>query len=537
MREFLFSVGYDRWILPTLLFLPAIGALLTWFHGIYEYRAGHVGRSYEGFARWLPFSIFLVEFVLSLGLWWAYDPSGAVFQLTSTWNWIPDWGVHMSLGIDGISLFLVMLVTFLLPIAVLSGWTSIDRAVHSYHALFLVLTTGMLGVFMARDLIMFYFFWELVLVPMYLIIGVWGGPRRLYAATKFFLYTFIGSLFMLVAILYIGFMVGDAMYAAGLTPTDRPNFLFENAMAYFRPSATEAVWLFLGFFAAFAVKVPLIPFHTWLPDAHVEAPTEGSVDLAAILLKMGTYGFIRIILPLFPGIVLHSWLGKTVIILGVVGIIYTALIALVQDDWKKLVAYSSVSHMGFAMLGIFAVTTASLQGAMMVQLAHGLSSAALFLMIGMLYERRHTRMLSDFGGLARVMPLFAGFLMIATLSSIGVPGTFGFVGEFLVLIGAFGPFPLLTVVATIGVILSAGYMLWSIQRIIFNPLDKPENKRLPDVNWREAGMLIPICAMILWIGIYPAPLLRRMEPSLSRLVEQVHGAPTSAAVSRMPEAR
>ena len=528
MREFLLSVGYDRWILPTLLFLPAIGAILTWFHGIYEYRAGHVGRNYEAFARWLPFGIFVLEFVLSLGLWWAYDPAGDPFQLTTTWAWIPDWGVSFSLGIDGISLPLVLLVTFLLPIAVLSSWTSIDRAVHSYHALFLVLTTGMLGVFLARDLVMFYFFWELVLIPMYLIIGVWGGPRRMYAGTKFFLYTFIGSLFMLVGILYIGFETGDAMYAAGAATTDHPNFLFENAMSYLRLSATEAFWLFMAFFAAFAVKVPIFPFHTWLPDAHVEAPTEGSVDLAAILLKMGTYGFMRIVLPLFPGIVLHSVVRNVVLGLAVVSIIYAALVALVQEDFKRLVAYSSVSHMGFVMLGIFALTTESLQGAMMVQLAHGLSSAALFLMIGMIYDRRHSRMLADYGGIARVMPLFSAFLMIAVLSSISVPGTFGFVGEFLVLIGSFGRYPVLTVVATLGVILAAVYMLWSLQRLIFNRLDNPKNRGLADVNWREAGMLLPLCALIIWIGIYPDPILRRMEPSLQRLVEQVEAGATMA---------
>ncbi|HEX5581744.1 MAG TPA: NADH-quinone oxidoreductase subunit M [Gemmatimonadaceae bacterium] len=529
MRDFLLSVGYDEWILPTLLFLPAIGAVLTWFHGIYEYRAGHVGRNYEAFARWLPFGIFILEFILSLGLWWAYDPSGEIFQLTSTWAWIPDWGVSMSLGIDGISLPLVLLVTFLLPIAVLSSWTSIDRAVHSYHALFLVLTTGMLGVFLARDLVMFYFFWELVLIPMYLIIGVWGGPRRVYAATKFFLYTFIGSLFMLVAILYIGFETGDAMYAAGVAPTDHPNFLFENAMTYLRPTATEAFWLFLAFFAAFAVKVPIFPFHTWLPDAHVEAPTEGSVDLAAILLKMGTYGFLRIVLPLFPGIVLHSVVRNVVLALGVIGIIYAALVAMVQEDYKKLVAYSSVSHMGFAMLGIFALTVESLQGAMMVQLAHGLSSAALFLMIGMLYERRHSRMMEDFGGIARIMPLFSLFFMVAVLSSIGLPGTFGFVGEFLVLIGSFGRYPVLTIVATTGVILAAIYMLWSTQRIIYNPVTHRENRKLSDLNWREAGMLLPLCAIIIWVGFYPAPILRRMEPTLTRLVEQVEAGAITAA--------
>jgi NADH-quinone oxidoreductase subunit M len=379
----------------------------------------------------------------------------------------------------------------------------------------------MLGVFMARDLVMFYFFWELVLIPMFLIIGVWGGPRRVYAGVKFFLYTFIGSLFMLVAILYIGFKTGDALFAAGLQPTDRPNFLFENAIEYLRPAGREAFWLFLAFFAAFAVKVPIWPFHTWLPDAHVEAPTEGSVDLAAILLKMGTYGFMRIMLPLFPGVVMDSTVRNVILGLALVSIISGALVALVQTDFKKLVAYSSVSHMGFVVLGIFAMTRESLQGAMMVQLAHGLSSGGLFLLIGMIYDRRHTRNLAAYGGIARVMPLFAAFLMITTLSSIAVPGTFGFVGEFLVLLGSFGRFPVLTIAASLGVILSACYMLWSVQRLIFNPISNPENRRLSDLNAREAVMLVPLSAIIIAMGIFPAPFLRRMEPTLVRLVEHV----------------
>ncbi|AHG90820.1 proton-translocating NADH-quinone oxidoreductase, chain M [Gemmatirosa kalamazoonensis] len=534
IRDFLLSIGYDKWILPTLLFLPAIGAILTWLHGIYEYRTRHFGRQFEAFARWLPFVIFELEFLLSLGMWFTYEPNGAAFQFTSTWAWIPEWGVSMSLGIDGISLFLVLLVTFLLPIAAFASWTNIDRAVHSYHALFLVLTTGMLGVFMARDFVMFYFFWELVLIPMFIIIGVWGGERRVYAGLKFFLYTFIGSLFMLVAILYIGFKTGDAMLAAGAQSVDRPSFLFENALQYFRPTARESFWLFLGFFAAFAVKIPMWPFHTWLPDAHVQAPTEGSVDLAAILLKMGSYGFMRIILPLFPGVVLNSTVRNIVLALGIISIIVGALVALVQTDFKRLVAYSSVSHMGFVTLGIFALTTESLQGAMMVQLAHGLSSAGLFLMVGMLYDRRHTRDLSQFGGIARVMPLYGACLMAATLSSIAVPGTFGFVGEFLVLLGSFARYPVLALVASLGVILSACYMLWCVQRVLFNPLNNARNRGLPDLNFREAIMLIPLCGFIVVMGVFPAPFLRRMEPTLARLVHQVESRAAEQALGTAP---
>jgi NADH-quinone oxidoreductase subunit M len=311
------------------------------------------------------------------------------------------------------------------------------------------------------------------------------------------------------------------MAAGGLQPTDQPNFLFENAIAYLRLTSRESFWLFMCFFAAFAVKIPLFPFHTWLPDAHVEAPTEGSVDLAAILLKMGSYGMMRIMLPLFPDVVLNSTVRTVIVGLAIVSIVYAGLVALVQSDFKKLVAYSSVSHMGFVVLGIFALTTESLQGAMMVQLAHGLSSGALFLLIGMIYDRRHTRDIGDYGGIARVMPLFSAFLMLATLSSIAVPGTFGFVGEFLVLLGSFPRYPALTVAATVGVILSACYMLWSVQRILFNRLDNPANRRLSDLNAREAAMLIPLGALLIAVGVFPAPFLRRMEPSLARLVQQV----------------
>lgn len=337
----------------------------------------------------------------------------------------------------------------------------------------------------------------------------------MYAATKFFVYTFLGSLLMLLAILYLGLAASDPV-------TGRPDFSYDAVLAVAGTlSSTERLWLFFAFFAAFAVKIPLFPFHTWLPDAHVEAPTEGSVDLAAILLKMGTYGLLRFSLPLFPDVVLNPAVRNVILALGVVGVIYGALVALVQPDFKRLVAYSSVSHMGLVVLGIFALTAESLQGAMMVQLSHGLSTGALFLMIGMLYDRRHTRLFSAFGGLARVMPLYGLFLMIAVMSSIAVPGTNGFIGEFLVLAGSFQTYPLLATVAAVSVILSAVFVLWALQRVLFNPLDNPENKKVPDMNWREVAMMVPVAGIIFYIGLHPAPLLRRMEPRLQELIRQV----------------
>ncbi|GAC1515468.1 MAG: NADH-quinone oxidoreductase subunit M [Gemmatimonadaceae bacterium] len=514
MRDFLISVHYERWILPVLLLLPAIAAVFTWGHGLLVTVQRRRGPARYELARWLPLVTFLIEFALSLGLWVLYDPTGPAWQFAVDVPWIASWGIHFALGIDGISLFLVLLVTFMLPIAVLSSWTAIDRSVHSYHALFLALTTGMIGVFVARDLFLFYVFWEIVLVPMYLIIGVWGGERRIYASVKFFVYTFAGSLLMLVAIAYVGLKMRDPI-------TGVPDFLYDHVVSGLQLTAREAGFLFSAFFVAFAVKIPLFPFHTWLPDAHVEAPTEGSVDLAAILLKMGSYGFLRLLLPLFPGVVMQPAVRQGVIALAIVGIVYGALVALVQPDFKKLIAYSSVSHMGFVVLGIFALSVESLQGAMMIQIAHGLSSGALFLLIGMIYDRRHTRLLSEYGGIARVMPLFSAFLLLMMLSSIGVPGLNGFVGEFLVILGSFKEFPYFTMVAASGVVLSAVYMLWAYQRFALNPLANKKNRRLPDLNWREAAMMIPIAAVVIWMGVHPAPFLRRMEPSLTRLVQQV----------------
>jgi len=512
MAEFLNSIHYNAWILPALLLIPLIGAVIVWGLG-----AGYATRAeadaHATLAKQVAFWTFLIEFVVSAGLWWSFNPASAGWQAGIDIAWIPMWGVRFSLGVDGISLMLVLLTTLTMPLAVLGGWTAIKSRVHSYLTLLLVLTAGMLGVFLARDLFLFYVAWEVMLVPMYFIIGVWGGERRIYASLKFFIYTMVGSLLMLVAIIYLGVhnSVGgvpnfsyDAILSAGVTPT-------------------AALWLFGAFFLAFAVKVPMFPFHTWLPDAHVEAPTAGSVILAGIILKMGTFGFIRFALPLFPGAAMNPTVRNTVLLLSVIGIVYGALVALVQPDFKKLVAYSSVSHLGFVMLGIFALTVQSVQGALMVMISHGISTGALFLLIGMIYERRHTRMIEAYGGIARTVPLFAALLTLVSLSSIGLPGTNGFIGEFLVLIGAFRTSPGFAVVATTGVIFAAAYLLWAIQRILFNKLDKPENEHIPDLNRRELALMLPLVVCIIWLGFYPAPVLRRMQASTEQFVRTVQG--------------
>jgi NADH-quinone oxidoreductase subunit M len=419
---------------------------------------------------------------------------------------------------------MVLLTTFIMPLSVLGSWTSIRTKVRSYYALLLILTSGMLGVFLARDLFLFYVMWEVMLVPMYFIIGIWGGERRIYASIKFFIYTFLPSLLMLVAIIWLGLHVRTA---AGT-----PDFSYDHLLAAQggMPQRT-ALWLFSAFFLAFAVKVPMFPFHTWLPDAHVEAPTAGSVILAGIMLKMGTFGFLRFALPLFPGAAMNPTIRMIVLILAVIGIIYGALVAMVQPDFKKLVAYSSVSHLGFVMLGIFALTLQSVQGALMVMINHGISTGALFLLVGIIYERKHSRLIDAYGGIARVVPMFAAALTFVSLSSIGLPGTNGFVGEFLVLIGSFRTYPVLTIIATTGVIFAAAYLLWALQRILFNPLDKPENALLPDLNKRELAMMVPLVAAIIWLGVYPAPVLRRMEGSAQLLVDRVQGAGGVATVS------
>jgi NADH-quinone oxidoreductase subunit M len=446
-------------------------------------------------------------------LWWSYDPANTQWQAGVDLSWIPTWGVRFSVGVDGIALMMVLLTTFIMPLAVLGSWTSIRTKTRSYYALLLILTIGMLGVFLARDLFLFYVMWEVMLVPMYFIIGIWGGERRIYASLKFFMYTMLPSLLMLVGIIYLGLHVRTA----GGTP----DFSYDHLLAVSTIPERTALWLFAAFFLAFAVKVPMFPFHTWLPDAHVEAPTAGSVILAGLMLKMGTFGFLRFALPLFPGAAMNSTVRMIILVLAVIGIIYGALVAMVQPDFKKLVAYSSVSHLGFVMLGIFALTIQSVQGALMVMINHGISTGALFLLVGMLYERRHTRLFDSYGGIARVVPLFAAILTFVSLSSIGLPGTNGFIGEFLVLIGSYRTFPVLAIIAATGVIFAAAYLLWGIQKVLFNPLSKPENTHIPDLNKRELGLLVPLLVVIVWLGVYPAPVLRRMEPTAQVLINRV----------------
>jgi NADH-quinone oxidoreductase subunit M len=510
MASFLDSIGYNSWVLPALLLIPLIGAVIVLLLPVREPVGGGVETPA---ARQVTFWLFVLEFVVSIGLWWSFNPGDTGWQAPIDVAWIPTWGVRFTLGVDGIALMMVLLTTFIMPLSILGSWTSIRTNVRSYYALLLILSSGMIGVFLARDLFLFYVMWEVMLVPMYFIIGIWGGERRIYASLKFFIYTFLPSLLMLVAIIYLGL---HAKNAAGT-----PDFSYDHLLASGALTETAAKYLFGAFFLAFAVKVPIFPFHTWLPDAHVEAPTAGSVILAGIMLKMGTFGFMRFALPLFPGAAMNPTIRMVILILALIGIIYGALVAMVQPDFKKLVAYSSVSHLGFVMLGIFALTLQSVQGALMVMINHGISTGALFLLVGIIYERRHSRLIESYGGIARVVPMFAAALTFVSLSSIGLPGTNGFVGEFLVLIGSFRTYPGLTIIATTGVIFAAVYLLWALQRILFNPLDKSENEHVPDLNKRELAMLVPLIAAIIWLGIYPAPVLRRMEGSAQLLINRV----------------
>ena len=490
---------YEPWVLTALLAWPAVGALA-------------VLLAPARWAKHLALGVALIEFAISVPMWWTFVPqAGMQFRLDAPW--MPTWGIHYTVGVDGISLFLVLLTTFLVPLSVLGSYSAIATRERGYYALLLLLTSGMIGVFVALDLFLFYVMWEVMLIPMYFIIGVWGGEGRLYAAIKFFIYTMLGSLLMLVAILALVLVVSRR--------TGIYTFSYEQLMAGLGNLGPLAYWLFAAFFLAFAIKVPVFPFHTWLPDAHTEAPTAGSVILAGVLLKMGTYGFLRFAFPFFPAVALHPAIQAGIVVLSLVGIIYGGLVAMVQPDFKRLIAYSSVAHLGFVMLGIWALTLQSVQGALLVMINHGISTGALFFLVGMIYERRHSRLIEAYGGIARVVPMFAAVLTVVSLSAIGLPGTNGFVGELLVLLGAFQTHPVAAIVAASGVIVAAAYLLWALQRVIYNPLDKKENETLLDLTPRELAVLVPLLACIVWLGVYPKPFLERMEPAAQHFIDTV----------------
>ncbi|MFA6233404.1 MAG: NADH-quinone oxidoreductase subunit M [Bacteroidota bacterium] len=507
-------------VLNFILFLPLIGAAVVL-----------LARRNDNAVRWTGLLFSIITFVISLVLYFEYDPTNPAMQFLEKVSWIPSLNVSYHIGLDGISMLLVLLTTFLTPIVLISSWKSIAKQVAPYVALMLVLETAMIGVFSSLDTFLFYVFWELILIPMYFIIGIWGGKERVYATVKFFIYTMVGSLLMLIAIIWLGHY---ASTLPGGTFTTDITQLFDIA-----PTIPLNIqnWMFAAFALSFLIKVPAFPLHTWLPDAHVQAPTGGSVILAGVLLKMGTYGLIRFNLQLFPQSSLEF--ASFLSVLGVVGIIYGALVSMVQKDVKKLVAYSSVSHMGFILLGIFGVTVQGLQGGLIQMLNHGLSTGALFLIVGMIYDRRHTRMIEEFGGLARQIPVFSTFFLIVTLSSIGLPGLNGFVGEFLILIGSFQSTVLgsiwYVVFASTGVVFAAVYMLWMFQRVVFGESRNPENAKLVDLSAREIGLLLPIVLFIFWIGIYPGTFLSKSESTVQRIVQKLEqvqrGVTTTSSVS------
>jgi NADH-quinone oxidoreductase subunit M len=492
-------------LLSLIVFLPLAGAVLVLL-------AGGRGDQPERapLVRQLALLTSLVTFAATLYLWWRFDPASAAFQFEEKHSWIPEFGIQYYLGVDGISLLLVVLTGFLTPIALLSSWESVERGVKSFSFFMLALESAMLGVFVSVDLFLFYIFWDAMLIPMYFLIGVWGYERRIYAAVKFILYTIAGSVLMLLAILGVAY----------LSSTTPGGYTFDLVRLYeLTVPATWQFWFFLAFALAFAIKVPLFPFHTWLPDAHVEAPTAGSVILAGVLLKMGTYGLVRFAFPLFP--VAAAYFAPYLAALAVVGIVYGALVAMVQPDMKKLVAYSSVSHLGFVVLGIAAMNTHGVQGAVYQMLNHGISTGGLFLIVGMLSDRRHTRLISEYGGLKKVTPRLVAAFLIVTLSSIGLPGLNGFVGEFLILLGAFAWDPRFAAVAATGVVLSATYMLWMFQRVNYGEVTNDKNAALPDLRPREWAQLVPIIVLAVVMGVLPNLFLRPMAPSVERMLELV----------------
>ena len=488
-------------MLTFLIFLPIVGVIII----------SLIPQKKKEVIRLAAFGITAINFIASLSLLYGFDSTTPNMQFVEKVSWIPDIGVTYFLGIDGLSLLLLLLTTFIAMISVLCSWSAIDDRVKGYMACMLIMETGMIGVFVSLDMVLFFLFWEIGLVPMYFLIGIWGGQRKLYATIKFFLYTVFGSIFMLVGIL--------ALYYAHGRITGEYTFdllrLYEVVYPY-----NLQWWVFVAFFLSFAIKVPVFPFHTWLPDAHVEAPTAGSVILAGVLLKMGTYAFLRFNLPLLPSASISF--APFIFVLSVIGIIYGAFLAMAQQDIKKLVAYSSVSHLGFVMAGIFALNQQGIDGGILQMVNHGISTGALFLVVGMIYERRHTRRIDDLGGLAKVMPIFAAFVLIIVFSSIGLPGTNGFIGEVLILLGLFKASTAAAVLATTGIILGAAYMLWMVQRVLLGKITISDNQTLTDLNRREILTLVPIIALVLWIGIYPKPFLKLTSAGSAHLIETVH---------------
>ena len=482
-------------ILSTVIFLPVAGALILLF----------MRRSWETLTKWIALAISTATFFISIPLFINFDKSTYKMQFVERHGWIPDWNINYYLGVDGISVLFVLLSTLVAILCVLISWNSIKAKVKEFYISILLTTSAMIGVFCSLDFFLFYIFWEAMLIPMFLIVGVWGGPNRIYAAIKFFLYTLVGSVLMLVGIIFLYLYAGRTFDILELTTKTYPY--------------TMQVWLFWAFFAAFAVKVPMFPVHTWLPDAHTEAPTAGSVILAAILIKMGAYGFLRFSIPLFPDAA--AAMTPVMLTLSVIGIIYGAVICLGQTDLKRLIAYSSVSHMGFVTLGIFALNTQGLEGGILQMLNHGVVTGALFLSVGVVYERTHTRQIADYGGLATPMPIYAAFFMVFTLASIGLPATNGFIGEFLIILGGFTANKWAGVLAATGVIIGAAYMLWLYQRVFYLDISK-KVAGLSDMDIRETITLIPMLFLVFWIGIYPNSFLGFMHASVQHLIERVN---------------
>jgi NADH-quinone oxidoreductase subunit M len=489
-------------LLSIVLFTPLAGMIVLLF----------LPASNKTLIRLWANLVALAGFLVSLPLVTRFDRGAPGFQMVESKDWIPSFGVKYLVGIDGISLLLVMLTTLIGVVAVLCSWSAVEDRIKAYYAMLLLLQTGMIGVFISLDFFLFFVFWEVVLIPMYFIIGIWGGARKLYAAIKFFLYTMVGSVLMLLGIFTLYFQHHQQF---GFYTFDIQSLINVNM-----PLGLEQ-WVFWAFFIGFAIKVPMFPFHTWLPDAHTEAPTAGSVILAAVLLKMGTYGFIRFSLPLLPKASIEPWIVQTMAILSIIGIIYGALVCLVQLDWKKLVAYSSVSHLGFCTLGIFALNPNGIAGSVIQQINHGISTGMLFLIVGVVYERRHTREIREYGGLAHVMPNFTFVFAFAMLSSAGLPLLNGFIGEFTILRGAFEANPTWAAFAVVGVVLGAAYLLWLYQRTMLGELTSAKNKGLPDLNLREWAVFVPLIAWAIWIGVYPKPFFDILEKPVTQIVERV----------------